>query len=262
MATAVAIMLSFAISAALASPVSAMLSQGLMVKNYKGKSVPTAMGIVLLMAVLGTLGVLTLAGAFDHGRYGMYAFWLTLVCLAGLLDDVAGNHNNRGFRGHFSALFRGELTSGMAKVFIIAGGAVALNLRPLDWQLMLEVAVLLLAVNLFNQLDLRPGRALKAFLVLAGVYAISGSLVAGSGGGAALGLLSGDLRAKYMLGDTGANLLGALAGLILTTQLSVAGMGMALGLLVIGNALGEMVSYNRLINANSVLFWLDQLGRR
>jgi hypothetical protein len=39
-------------------------------------------------------------------------------------------------------------------------------------------------------------------------------------------------------------------------------MGMALGLLVIGNALGEMVSYNRLINANSVLFWLDQLGRR
>ena len=262
MATAIAILLGFGISAALAAPVSTMLAQGLRVKNYRGESIPTAMGIVLLLAVLGSWGGLTLAGWFDHGSFGLFAFWLTLVCLAGLLDDAVGSGASRGFRGHFLALSRGELTTGMAKVFIISGGALAISVWPLGWQLGLEVAVLLLAVNLFNQLDLRPGRALKGFLVLAGVFTIGGSLIAGAGTGAALGLLSGDLRAKYMLGDTGANVLGALAGLVLVTRLSGAGLTVSLILLILGNALGEFLSFNRLIGANNVLSWLDQIGRR
>ena len=75
----------------------------------------------------------------------------------------------------------------------------------------------MLATNLFNLLDLRPGRSVKAFVLLG----------AGADLGAwdlepfkALGLFVGpvlvaglyDLRERAMLGDTGSNLVGALAG--------------------------------------------------
>ena len=85
--------------------------------------------------------------------------------------------------------------------------------------------MLVLATNVFNLLDLRPGRAIKAFVLL-GAGLTLGSLDArplwSLGLFAAPALVAGlyDLRERAMLGDTGANLLGALAGLWLVLTLS------------------------------------------
>ena len=260
MAATLAFAAAWALAAALAGSVAAMLAGGRSVENYFGKSIPTGMGTVLLLAVLGGLGISAFAGLLDAVILRQQGFWLTLVCLAGLVDDAFGNHESRGFRGHFSALVRGRLTTGMAKVLTVGLGAVLVSL-PFSWQALLEAAVLTLSVNLFNQLDLRPGRALKAFVILLGGLALAGNVNAAAGCGASLGLLPGDLRSDYMLGDAGANLLGALAGQAIVVALSKAWLPIILVFLVLGNGVGEFLSFSRIIERSKILHWLDQIGR-
>ena len=105
----------------------------------------------------------------------------------------------------------------------------------------------MLATNAFNLLDLRPGRATKAFVLLGAGLAI-GSVdlrpLWALGLFAAPALVAGayDLRERAMLGDTGANLLGALAGLWLVLTLSGTGQLVALALLVVITIYGELRS--------------------
>lgn len=247
----------------LADPTAAMLSRGLAAKNYRGELIPTGMGLVFLMAVLAGLGALVLLGRLDREPALAIAFWLTMVCLAGLVDDAAGDGSSRGLRGHFAALLGGRLTTGIAKIILIGGGALVAVDWNSGWRALVQAAILALAVNLLNQLDLRPGRALKFFLCIAAVVALRGNALAAVGCGAAAGLLKGDLEARYMLGDAGANLLGAVLGLAAVQTVSP-GAGQALLMLALaaGNALGEFSSYSRLIAASPILQWFDKIGRQ
>ena len=131
---------------------------------------------------------------------------------------------------------------------------------------LLAVAVLVLTTNLFNLLDLRPGRATKAFVLL------GAGLTLGAGDVRplwSLGLFVGpalvaglyDLRERAMLGDTGANLLGALAGWWLVLALSVTGQEIALALLLAITVFGEFRSISAFVEKTPGLRALDSLGR-
>lgn len=247
-----------------AGPVGEMLGKRLKVTNFEGREIPTGLGLAVF-AGLG-LGVLSgiILGGLTHQQGLVMFLWGTLVVLAGLLDDAVGDHSSRGFRGHFRAFFQGSLTTGMVKVLLIAMGALYVTwpwtwFSPLDWLL------LLLAVNFFNQLDLRPGRTLKVFLAaVLPLYLLTGgpgSLLAGIALGAAAGVLGGDLKGRWMLGDTGANLVGALTGLSLVLVLPWAGRLTALLVLILLNLAGEMWSLHRIIQGNLFLRFLDNWGR-
>jgi UDP-GlcNAc:undecaprenyl-phosphate/decaprenyl-phosphate GlcNAc-1-phosphate transferase len=126
--------------------------------------------------------------------------------------------------------------------------------------------VLVLATNVFNLLDLRPGRTLKAFVALgAGVVIGSGELrtlwTVGLLAGPALVAGAYDLRERAMLGDTGSNLIGALAGLLLVLTLSETGQLVALGVLLAITVYGEMRSISALIERTPGLRELDSWGR-
>jgi hypothetical protein len=131
---------------------------------------------------------------------------------------------------------------------------------------LLAVGVLVLATNVFNLLDLRPGRAIKAFVLL-GAGLTLGSLDArplwSIGLFAAPALVAGlyDLRERAMLGDTGANLLGALAGLWLVLTLSGTGQLIALALLVAITLYGELRSISGFVERTPGLRALDSFGR-
>ena len=122
--------------------------------------------------------------------------------------------------------------------------------------------MLVLATNVFNLLDLRPGRSTKAFVLLgAGLTAGSADLrpLWALGLFAAPALVAGfyDLRERAMLGDTGANLLGALAGLWLVLTLSGTGQLVALGLLVAITLYGELRSISAFVERTPGLRELD-----
>ena len=130
--------------------------------------------------------------------------------------------------------------------------------------------------NLANLLDLRPGRALKATVLVAAPLsyfscaaaktpaspASAQRLLASGLNAAAITALVEDLQETTMLGDTGANAAGALLGTSLAANDSwKLRLGTALG--VVGLILAsEKVSFSKVIAANPALNWLDQLWRR
>jgi hypothetical protein len=181
----------------------------------------------------------------------------------GAYDDLAGTTQAKGFRGHLAALRRGEVTSGAVKIAGVgAAGLAAAALLPGRGggavrrvaDVVADGALIAGTANLVNLLDLRPGRALKAVAVLGGpAPAVVGAAVASA---------PADLAERAMLGDCGANGLGAIAGTALAASLPRPWRTVALGAVVGLNLASEKVSFTQVIAANPTLDKLDQWGRR
>jgi UDP-GlcNAc:undecaprenyl-phosphate/decaprenyl-phosphate GlcNAc-1-phosphate transferase len=255
--------------------------------NYRGRELPFPFGVLVLAAALLALIPLTLLAFLASARVFFdpllpIAIYALGVLALGLVDDTlardargAGEQQVvRGWRGHGAALARGELSTGVLKAFGSLGLALltahvaglGLGLPLSDGRWLLAAAVLVLATNAFNLLDLRPGRATKAFVLLGAGLTIGSANVAplwALGLFAAPALVAGayDLRERAMLGDTGANLLGALAGLWLVLTLSTAGQLVALALLAALTVYGELRSISGLIERTPGLRQLDSWGR-
>ncbi len=232
--------------------------------NHRGEQVSLLEGPALVLATgtavaaspglparLRTAGTLAALGAGALGTY----------------DDLAGSGSSRGFRGHLAALTRGEVTTGAVKILGIgavglAAGALVQR-RPLDR--LLAAAVIAGSANIVNLLDLRPGRALKAAL-LAGAPGVLRSGPAGVLGAAPLAagaaLLPDDLGERSMLGDSGANALGAVLGVAAAARAGRRGLLARAAILTALTAASEKISFTEVIAATPPLHALDMLGRR
>ncbi|GIH99810.1 hypothetical protein [Planobispora takensis] len=190
----------------------------------------------------------------------------------GAYDDLYGVTSSKGFRGHLGALAKGEVTSGAMKIIgigVTGLAAAALTSRcPAD--IAVNGALVAGSANLANLFDLRPGRAIKvglicgAPLLAASVLgdAPAAAAVAALPAGAAAALLPEDLGERAMLGDAGANALGALLGLAAALTLGRPGRLAVLGTVVALTAASEKISFTRVIAGNRVLNRIDMLGRR
>lgn len=199
----------------------ALLACGPLRENFRGERV-------------GLLGPLLVLGPSPA---------VSAVCLIGLADDLWSGPE-RGFRAHLGA---GRTTGVLKLVGIPLVGVLAT--RKLSGALLVG-----LAANALNQLDTRPGRALKAFLLL------------GAGGSpwyaaCAVLLAPYDLREMAMVGDAGANALGAVLGLSSVHRLGTRSRWSVVGALAALTLYGERRSIGALIERTSVLRELDSWGR-
>lgn len=245
-------------------------------ENHRGHLLPTAAGVLLVGGAIAVEGARTVLGVLGGGEADTAPARLLILAgvvsfgFLGLVDDLLGDAGDRGLRGHLRAAVRGRVTTGFVKL----GGGVAVALvlagavdgdRP-GWVL-LDGALIALTANLGNLLDRAPGRTLKwgllcylPVLVLAGTAAAGVALAVVMGAGA--GLLVADLREELMLGDTGANALGAALGTAVVlsggegVRVTVVGVALTLTLL------SEVVSFSRIIDAVPPLRGFDRLGRR
>jgi hypothetical protein len=167
---------------------------------------------------------------------------VAFICALGLADDLWSGPE-RGFRAHL----RSGQTTGMLKLVGIPLVGLAAT-RKLSGALLVA-----LAANFVNQLDTRPGRALKAYL--------AGALATRAPVGCAVLLLPYDLREKGMLGDAGSNALGAMLGLSSVSRLTGKSRWLAIGALAGLTLLGERRSLGELIERAPGLSALDRLGR-
>jgi hypothetical protein len=119
--------------------------------------------------------------------------------------------------------------------------------------------------NLLNLFDLRPGRAIKVTLASGALLAVGGPRARGAVAaplGAAAALLPEDLGERAMLGDAGANALGALLGSAAAVSLPRPARALTLAAVVGLTAASEKVSFTKVIARTPALNWLDMLGRR
>jgi len=194
----------------------------------------------------------------------------------GCYDDLAGGKDRHGFRGHLGALARGEVTTGAVKIVGIGAAGLAaaalLSRRtsgaPAAGR-MADVAINAGLVaglaNLVNLFDLRPGRAIKVSLLAGAALSAAGPgglAAAAAPAGAAAALLPEDLGERAMLGDAGANAIGAMLGVAAATSLPRPARVGLLAAVVGLTAASEKVSFTKVIERTPPLRRLDMLGRR
>jgi UDP-N-acetylmuramyl pentapeptide phosphotransferase/UDP-N-acetylglucosamine-1-phosphate transferase len=254
-------------TACAAASLERLIGKHLLRTNFRGRQVSLAAGPAV------TSGLFVAAVVMPSTRVAAAtAVAVTAAGLAGGYDDAASRHQHeravKGFRGHLSAARVGRPSAGVVKVIVIGIGAAAASMaagRRNVVDLTVDSALVAGTANLVNLLDLRPGRAAKAALATAvvatpgaaGAYRSVGAAVAGG----ALAVLPSDLSERCMLGDSGANPLGAALGLLLCGQPRRRRIACLAGILGLTGA-SERVSFSAVIDGNPLLARLDQLGRR
>jgi UDP-GlcNAc:undecaprenyl-phosphate/decaprenyl-phosphate GlcNAc-1-phosphate transferase len=240
----------------------------LTVANYRGVPVSRTLGLWLVLAAGGSTAVIALIGRpAPVTRAGWGALGATvLVFAAGLVDDLAPA-GPRGLRNHGRGLAAGHISTGIVKILVIVAAAlIAIALQPgrSGWVRLAGAVLVAASANVWNGLDVRPGRAIKfglvAFLGLGGVDLALLPTLPGVVLGSAAGLWF-DLRERAMLGDGGANLLGFTIGLGLYLVLPDWGVVVAAALAVVINVVAETATLSRVIDAVPPLRWFDGLGR-
>lgn len=274
--------------------------------NFHGVTVSLRGGVAMAGAAVASAAVASALS--DQPRAALGGVVASLGGgLAGYIDDVdQGAHDGgkvaKGLKGHLGALAHGQVTTGVIKIAGIGASALAASAlvgskatsvggKVAD--LALNTVLIAGTANLANLLDLRPGRALKATVLVAaplsyfscaaaktsasgasGAASATPAAPASASGASAQRLLASglnaaaitalveDLQETTMLGDTGANAAGALLGTSLAANDSwKLRLGTTLG--VVGLILAsEKVSFSKVIAANPALNWLDQLWRR
>ena len=234
-------------------------------KNLRGLLVPAVLGGPL---VLAGAGVALSAGslALSPRIGGSVAGLCVALGAAGFLDDVRGDRGARGFRGHLKAAMSGRVTTGSLKLLVGGAGGLTAGVVVADsWQSLTTALLVGLSANFFNLLDVAPGRAGKVGVAAWAPLLVWGSeaWAAASAGvlGALLVSLPLDLRERAMLGDAGANPLGAVVGLGLALALPLWGAALAVALLLALNLSSERWSFSAIIERSGPLAALDRLGR-
>ncbi|HEX8100293.1 MAG TPA: hypothetical protein VF660_08855 [Actinomycetota bacterium] len=271
---AIVLLVLLSVAFALADTILLVRSSEQKTRNYRGVEVPVVLGIGLAAAVFGAaLVVFSIALWRDKSPpllIGVHAIVLVLACmvvfLGGLYDDRV-HGPARGLVGHFRELFRGRVTPGIVKLVaaVAAAALVAWRSNTGIATAVIGIPVMAGATNLWNLLDVRPGRALKYFLPLGLVLLYSArrtdyALVAAAAMGAAVVVFPFDLGEEGMLGDAGSNLLGFVIGLGLFQVLPLWALALALIAIVAVHVASETVTLSRLIKSYRALRWYEELG--
>lgn len=229
-----------------------------------------------LDAAVGSLVGISICAEETH-KNKVAAALIAGVCAgaAGAIDDHCEARfpaSGKGFKGHIGALRAGKITSGLLKILVIGAGAgvsaqligsSSTNVAGKLADAAVNTALIAGMANLINLLDLRPGRALKVTGVLAqcGLPAVapgtSGALL-----GTCLAAAPSDLSGQTMLGDLGANVLGAQLGAAYASISSRSVRCAILAGIISLTAASEKVSFSQVIENNRILRVIDQWGRK
>ena len=260
-----------------------MLVNGNVIRpNYKNEMIPVGMGIVFLpMIIINSiiLGFVTLNNIWfvSSSNYNLNIVWLLCLALyifsimamffAGALDDLIGNRNVSGLKGHFKSLFKGELTTGGFKALFggFVGLVVSVCISSSIVDIIVNTLIIALSTNLMNLFDLSPGRAIKAYLVimipiyitLTGYTKVFPLLILPN----VLAYFNTDLKARGMMGDTGSNVLGISIGVLMALGYGIKVRLAWLVFLILMHLITEKFSLTKIIEKNRVLKFIDNLGR-
>ena len=195
---------------------SLLIESNVLRPNYKKDMIPVSMGIVFLpMLIINAIILAYFTTNFKDMLYiFIFLFGLVSMFFAGILDDIIGNRDVSGLKGHFKSLLNGKLTTGGFKALFggFIGLVISIAISKNIYDIVINTLIIALSTNLMNLLDLRPGRAIKGYLLISivllstlGEYTRNLLLLIFPN---VIAYFNQDLKAKAMMGDTGSNVLG------------------------------------------------------
>lgn len=237
--------------------------------NYKKDMIPVSMGIVFLpMLIINSIILTYFTNSFkDMLHIFIFLFGLVSMFFAGILDDIIGNRDVSGLKGHFKSLLKGKLTTGGFKALFggFIGIVISIAISKNIYDIVINTLIIALSTNLMNLLDLRPGRAIKGYLVISlvllftlGEYTRNLLLLILPN---VVAYFNQDLKAKAMMGDTGSNVLGISIGILFVMGYSLKVRLIWLAFLIFIHILTEKYSLTKIIENNKFLNFIDKLGR-
>lgn len=237
--------------------------------NYRKQHIPIGMGLVFILVQSFVILIFNLYKNFSDTFVYLYIISILMIGLIGIIDDLIGEKEVKGFKGHISSLLKLKLTTGGLKLIIggVAALIVSITVSKNLLELIVNILIIGLFTNLINLFDLRPGRASKVFLLLSILLTLSARLkgynyILASLMGILLAYLPYDLKAKSMMGDAGSNVLGMTLGVFCVGTQSISVKVLYLIVLVIIHVISELHSLTEIIDNNKVLCYIDKLGRQ
>lgn len=248
---------------------SLLIESNVLRPNYKKDMIPVSMGIVFLpmLIINATILAYFTTNFKDMLHIFIFLFGLVSMFFAGILDDIIGNRDVSGLKGHFKSLLNGKLTTGGFKALFggFIGLVISIAISKNIYDIVINTLIIALSTNLMNLLDLRPGRAIKGYLVISivllftlGEYTRNLLLLIFPN---VIAYFNQDLKAKAMMGDTGSNVLGISIGILFVMGYSLKIRLIWLAFLIFIHILTEKYSLTKIIENNKFLNFIDKLGR-
>ena len=236
---------------------SLLIESNVLRPNYKKDMIPVSMGIVFLpMLIINAIILAYFTTNFkDMLHIFIFLFGLVSMFFAGILDDIIGNRDVSGLKGHFKSLLNGGF------IGLVISIAISKNI----YDIVINTLIIALSTNLMNLLDLRPGRAIKGYLLISivllftlGEYTRNLLLLIFPN---VIAYFNQDLKAKAMMGDTGSNVLGISIGILFVMGYPLKVRLIWLAFLIFIHILTEKYSLTKIIENNKFLNFIDKLGR-
>lgn len=235
--------------------------------NFRKQKIPIGMGLVFIIVQTFIISFVNLYEELKDNHILLYIISLLMIGLVGIIDDLVGEKDIKGFKGHINSLVKKQLTTGGLKLIIggILGILLSMSISLSIFEFIVNVLIIGLFTNLINLFDLRPGRASKVFILLALLLLFSAStrdydFIILSMFGIIFIYLPYDLKAKSMMGDAGSNILGITLGFFCVFTQSFWTKLLYLGLIVFIHIISEYYSISKIIANNKFLCYIDKLG--
>ena len=244
-------------------------NSGMIRENYRGDMIPVGLGLVFIPTLVINSIILIYSNIVPEKIIMIYMLLFASIAMSfvGIIDDSLGNRGVTGLIGHFKALFKGSLSTGAFKALLggFVGLTLAVTLSKSIPNIIVATLVVALSTNMMNLFDLRPGRAIKAYVILAIIIFLASAkfnrevmmLIVP----AVLAYFYFDLRALTMMGDAGSNVLGVSIGVFIVSSFDLPVQLVSLVLLVAIHVLTEKFSLTKIIENNKFLDYVDKLGR-
>ncbi len=253
----------------LTSGILSFITNNCIALNFRKQQIPIGMGLVFIIVQTFVIFMFSLFSRNQEIYVYTYIISILLIGIIGIVDDLIGEKDIKGFKGHISSLLRMKLTTGGLKLIIggIAAIFASIIISTNVIELVMNILIIGLFTNLINLFDLRPGRAGKVFMLLSIILILTSKMskynyIMISLLGIVLVYLPYDLKAKSMMGDTGSNVLGMTLGVFCAGTQPIWVKTLCLILLIIIHIISEYYSLTRIIDNNRLLCYIDKLGRQ
>lgn len=244
-----------------------LINSNVIESNYKFVNIPTSMGIIFIFVQVISLGVFNIIFNVKDDIIIIYLLGFVFIGILGLLDDLIGDKNIKGLKGHIKALYNGNLTTGGIKASL--GLFISIIISWILYSginIIINSIIIALFTNFINLFDLRPGRASKVFIFIALIFIITSSinalnLILLSLIGIVFPYIFLDLKGKAMMGDVGSNILGFSLGIYASYSYNIRYRIVILTFLILFHIISEKYSFSKIIEKNKLLKILDNMGR-